>query len=126
MDRNKCLNCGLVNVITDDTCRRCRASLKGNELVEEVTVEDNVQGRSLGRRLIWIVSATVALLFMAYMSLLLTSDDLGYESTQTVNTAIALLAEKGFDKQAFVLNRLARYRGPNNWWNRYLGHPDAY
>jgi len=60
------------------------------------------------------------------MSLLLTSDDLGYERTQTVNRAIALLAEKGFDKQAFVLNRFVRYRGTDNWWNRTIGHHDAY
>jgi hypothetical protein len=60
------------------------------------------------------------------MSLLLTSEDLSYDQRQTVNAAIALLKQSGFGKQAFVLNRLVRYRGTDNWWNRYVGHHDAY
>jgi hypothetical protein len=60
------------------------------------------------------------------MSLLLTSEDLGYEQKQTVYAAIALPEQDGFGKQAFVLNRLVRYRGTDNWWNRYVGHRDAY
>ena len=126
MSRNKCLRCGVVNVATDKTCRRCGASLNDEESNESGAAEETVEQRGIGRRLLWIAGTTTLLLFMAYMSLLLTSDDLSYDQRQTVNAAIALLEQNGFGKQAFVLNRLVRYRGTDNWWNRYVGHRDAY
>jgi len=126
MSRNKCVRCGLVNVINDKTCRRCGASLTGEEVAEVAVVEETVQRRGIGRRLIWIAGTTVLLLFIFYMSLLLTSEDLEYEQTQTVNKAIALLEEKGFGSRAFVLRRLVRYRSTDSWWNQSVGHHDAY
>ena len=126
MSRNKCGRCGVVNLTSDDLCRRCGASLNGEGSAEAVSVEGSVTRRSFWRSVIWIAGTTALILFIGYMSLLLTSADLSYDQTQTVNKAIALLAEKGFDKQVFVLNRLTRYRGTDNWWNRYLGHRDAY
>ena len=97
MIRNKCLRCELVNAATDTTCRRCGASLSGEEVAEVPVVEETVQRRGIGRRLIWIAGTTVLLLFIFYMSQLLTSEDLDYEQTQTVNKAIALLEEKGLE-----------------------------
>ena len=66
------------------------------------------------------------LLFAAYLSLLLTSEDLQFDKRQTVTNAIAILKQKGFDRQGFVLDNLVKYRGTDNWWNRYVGHHDAY
>jgi hypothetical protein len=126
MSRNKCLRCGVVNVATDKTCRRCGASLNGVDSAENDLPGEPVKRRGIGRRLLWIAGTTTLLLFIAYMSLLLTSDDLSYDQRQTVNAAITLLEQNGFGKQAFVLNRLVRYRGTDNWWNRYVGHHDAY
>jgi hypothetical protein len=80
----------------------------------------------LGRRLLWIAATTLLLLFIGYMSLLLTSEDLTYEQNTVVASAIPVLTQKGFDKQAFVLNRLVKYRGTDNWWNRFFRHRDAY
>jgi hypothetical protein len=93
-------------------------------------VEDNVEGppkkRRLGQRVIWICATTLLLLFIAYMSLLLTSEELGYDKRQTVNQAISILRQKGFAKEAFVLGNLVKYRDTDNWWNRSIGHHDAY
>ena len=126
MSRNKCLQCGIVNVAEDKICRRCGASLN-NEVSNENDLPDApAKRRGIGRRLLWVAGTTTLLLFIAYMSLLLTSDDLSYDQRQTVNAAIAMLEQNGFGKQAFVLNRLVRYRGTDNWWNRYVGHHDAY
>ena len=69
---------------------------------------------------------TLVLLFTFYMSLLLTSEDLQYDRRQTVKAAIAILQQKGFARQAFMLNNLVKYRGTDNWWNLYIGHRDAY
>ncbi|MGH9883645.1 MAG: hypothetical protein ACRD6N_19655 [Pyrinomonadaceae bacterium] len=120
MDRKKCSRCGLVNQSTDEACRRCGASL-GTE-ADYATA----QKRGIGKRLIWIFATTIFLLFIGYLSLLLTSDDLDREKRQTVERAIAILEQKGFDREAFVLATLVKYRGTDNWWNRYVGHRDAY
>jgi hypothetical protein len=95
-------------------------------LAADEIVEHKVEKRGIGRRLIWISAMTILLLFGFYLSLLLTSDDLGLKQRETVSNAIALLAEKGFDRQVFVLNHLAKFRATDNWWNGYVGHHDAY
>jgi hypothetical protein len=126
VSRKKCPSCGLINAATDTTCRRCGAPLNGEELSEGSEVEEPAERRGIGRRLIWIAGTTVLLLFIFYMSLLLTSGDLDYEQNQSVNRAIALLEEKGFGSRAFVLRRLVRYRSSDSWWNQSVGHHDAY
>jgi hypothetical protein len=114
-----------VNASTDETCRRCGETLNldGEPLIEEVVVEKR---RSLLKRATWIAGTTLLLLFVAYMSMLLTSDDLPFEQHQIVDRAITVVESKGFSKQTFLLKRLVRYRATDSWWNRYLGHRDAY
>jgi hypothetical protein len=87
---------------------------------------EGVEKRSLLRRLGWIMGTTLIILIAAYFSLLMTSDDLPFEQRQIVTSAIAVLRQKGFERQAFVLDNLVKYRGADNWWNRYVGHHDAY
>ena len=60
------------------------------------------------------------------MSLLLTSNDLGFQEREVVARAVEVLEQKGFRKEAFVIRRLATYRSTDNWWNEYIGHRDAY
>jgi hypothetical protein len=60
------------------------------------------------------------------MSLLLTSDALGSNQQLSVTRAIALLKQRGFSKEAFVLGNLVNYRVTDNWWNSYVGHHEAY
>jgi hypothetical protein len=87
---------------------------------------EQVKKRGIGRRLLWILSATLLLLFASYMSLLITSDDLGFDQRQIVQKAITILGQKGFAREAFVLDHLTIYRETDNWWNKYVGHHDAY
>lgn len=122
MNRNKCNRCGLVNAAADETCRRCGELLTDQPLLEE----DAPKRRGLVKRVVWIISTTVVLLFIAYMSMLITSEDLRYDRREVVERAVAVLEAKGFDKQSFVLKRLTRYRATDSWWNNYLGHRDAY
>lgn len=124
MNRNKCSRCGLVNLAVDEVCRRCGASLTGE--ASAAADSGDVRKRQIGRRLIWIFGTTLVLLFVFYLSLLLTSDDLGFDRRQTVRNAIAILKQNGFDKEAFVLGNLVKYRATDNWWNRFVGHRDAY
>lgn len=126
MNQNKCVRCGLVNAVADETCRRCHTPLDSPEIAEERAEERLIERRGIGKRLLWITGTTVLILFIGYMSLLLSSEDLTYEQNNVVRRAVAVLTQKGFDKQAFVLNRLVKYRGTDNWWNRFFGHLDAY
>lgn len=125
MNRRKCPQCGLVNSASDERCRRCAGEL-GSDLPVEETPEARGKQRGLAQRLLWILGTSVTLLFAWYMSMLLTSEELGFDRRQTVAQAIAVLEQKGFSRQAFVLSHLARYRQTDNWWNRSVGHHDAY
>jgi len=126
MVKSKCPRCGLVNLATDVNCRRCGASLERHQIREDDSVEEQPRNRGLLRRLTWIISATSILLFAFYLSLLLTSHDLGLHERETVQRAVSVLEQKGFDKEALVIRRLATYRDSDNWWNNYMGHRDAY
>jgi hypothetical protein len=122
----KCAQCGLVNFATDQTCRRCGASvLPGNLVAEELPVETEKE-RGFGRRLLWVFGMTLTLLFVYFMSLLFTSEGLDVDERRAVSDAIAVLKKAGFSKETFVLGNLVRYRSTDNWWNSYMGHQDAY
>jgi hypothetical protein len=107
-------------------CRRCGASLIAEESAAIDGDEKASQKRSISRRAIWVLGTTLLLLFICYMSLLLTSEELGYEQRQTIKSSIAILQQRGFNREAFVLSNLVQYRDTDNWWNRYVGHHDAY
>ena len=126
MNRSKCARCGLVNFAADETCRRCSAALPPGELVDPDVTEQPPPKRGVWRRISWVCGTTAVILFTAYMSLLLSSAELEYEKREAVRKATAVLDQRGFSQQAFVLNHLVMYRHTDNWWNRYLGHHDAY
>jgi hypothetical protein len=67
----------------------------------------------------------VALLIW-YVSLLITSDGLQPDQRQHVQSAIAILRQQGFTREAFVLTYLTTFRSSDNWLNAYAGHRDAY
>ncbi len=73
-----------------------------------------------------MLSMTSIILFIAYVSLLVTSDPLSFEQRQTVHRAVQFLDQRGFRSEAFLLDHLASYRSTDNWWNLYVGHHDAY
>ncbi len=131
MNRSKCPECGLVNP-TSETCRRCGAALLADtqqapeELPVSVAVATPVGQRRRALRWGWILGTTLILLFAAYMSLLLTSQELNLDQRQVVRGATAILEQRGFTREAFVLNHLVQYRRTDNWWNGYVGHHSAY
>jgi hypothetical protein len=122
MEKLKCPHCGLINLVTDKSCRRCGGSLTAP--VEEIA--SGKQKRGLGKRIIWILAATSIILFSFYLSLLLTSNDLRFAEREVVARAVSVLEQRGFRKEAFVVAHLATYRSTDNWWNNYIGHRDAY
>jgi|SRR5437870_2660864 len=127
MPKNKCGSCGLVNLATDESCRRCGVPLNVPvEIIEEQPLEAPIEKRSFARRLIWILSTTLFILTIWYASLLLSADDLTPDQRETITRATNVLDQRGFSSNAFVLRHLVAYRSTDNWWNRYVGHRDAY
>src|SRR5436189_155299 len=120
----KCAHCGLVNFATDQTCRRCSASLLPSSPIAEESPVQTEEKRGFGQRLLWVLGMTLTLLFVYFMSLLVTSEGLDFEERRTVADAIAVLKQAGFSKEAFVLGNLVGYRSTDNWWNLYMGHQD--
>jgi len=130
LSRQKCNNCGLINGGADENCRRCGTLLeKGkNPAAQTIASEPATKPprRSLLRRIVWIVSATFIILIIWYFSLLISSDGLQPEQYLKVDVAIGLLELRGFSREAFVLRRATVFRSTDNWWNRSIGHRDAY
>jgi hypothetical protein len=134
--RQKCAHCGLVNAGTDQLCRRCGSSLSGDDLDPLVPAEiqsqsrhqeaPRVKKRTLLKRLSWIFGATLIVLLIFYVSLLMSSDGLRPEQRDQVQKAIAILEQRGFARETFILRHLTAFRSTDNWWNRYIGHRDAY
>ena len=130
--RRKCAQCGLVNTGSDELCRRCGTPLAGEERAEsgsgpaEPVAAAPVKKRGLLKRATWILGATLIALMFCYASLLITSNALQPDQREKVQNAIAILQQQGFNREAFILKRLTVFRSTDNWWNRYVGHRDAY
>jgi hypothetical protein len=129
--RQKCANCGLVNTGADESCRRCGSQLTGDDATEQrpqadVIEQTGTKKRGLFKRLTWIAGATLIALLICYASLLISSDGLQPAQRDQVQQAVAVLAQHGFNREAFILKHLTVFRGTDNWWNRSIGHRDAY
>ena len=128
--RRKCAHCGLVNIGTDESCRRCGTALADDETVEPLPASVEVSGttekRGFFKRVTWVLGATSIILLIWYASLLMSSDGLQADERQKVDAAIVFLQQHGFSRETFVLKHLTMFRRTDNWWNNYIGHRDAY
>ena len=128
--RRKCAHCGLVNTGSDELCRRCGTPLDAVARPEPSEKEPEAGApankRGFLKRAMWTLGATLIVLMFCYSSLLITSNALQPEQREKVQNAIAILQQQGFNRESFILKRLTVFRGTDNWWNRYIGHRDAY
>jgi hypothetical protein len=124
MSNKKCTQCGLVNYASDERCRRCEAELESVPAVE--TLPAKGRNRKILLRLMMTPALVLTILLLLYLSLLATSDAINSEQRLMVNRAIDVIEQKGFGQEAFVLRHLTSFRATDNWWNRYVGHDDAY
>lgn len=72
------------------------------------------------------MGSTFVILIIWYASLLISSDGLEPSQREKVRNAIVHLEQQGFNREAFILKHLTAFRSTDNWWNRYVGHRDAY
>jgi hypothetical protein len=59
-------------------------------------------------------------------SLLLTSAPIDTTQRLAVLDAISELEAAGFTREVVALRHFANFRATDNWWNRHVGHSDAY
>lgn len=76
----------------------------------------------LGTYVISIVLALIAF----YLSLLTTSLPLERHERATVDRAINILAEKGYEEEVFLLRHTVSFRGTDHWLNNFVPKENAY
>jgi hypothetical protein len=116
----------MVNWAGDGACKRCGAFFGGAPTAARVERGEGGGERSLLKRVLFVVGMVALFIFGSYVSLRMTSEAVTLEQRQIVGRAIDLLEQKGFGGRTFVLKNLVSYRTTDNWWNRYVGHHDAY
>ena len=112
-------------------CRRCDYALAHSEGVialEDVATDENKPStkKKIIKSALRILGLAGFLLFLWYASLIGTSEPVVLEQKQMLNKAIAVLEQKGFSSEVFVLRHLVYYRSTDNWWNKRVGHDSAF
>jgi hypothetical protein len=127
MNQLKCLNCGLINFASASSCKRCGATrdLLAN-VDDDSALKNKRAGSGLLRSLVRITALSLFLLLCWHVSITFTSDSLSFDERQSVERAIDVLEARGFAANAFVLRYLTRFRASDSWWNRLVGHEQAY
>ena len=126
MKSRKCPRCGLVNFADAESCKRCGTALAD---VAATPVEDAPARRGarwLIKRALVVAATVLSLLLIFYGSLLKSSDRLSYDQQQVLASSIRTLEQGGFSREAFVLRNFVAFRATDNWWNRWVGHREAY
>ena len=124
--KKRCPNCQLVNYPYSVECARCQFGLI--EVATTVAVGTNGSALKLTffRRALICAGVCCAALLGFYLSLIFTSDSLKYNEKQQIQSAVSLLAEKGFDREVFLLRYLTAFRANDNWLNASTKFENAY
>lgn len=119
----KCLNCDLVNFSDVTHCARCGSFLDENGYLS--ATKNSLLTIVIRRGVICLV---VCLFVLAgfYLSLIGSAKSLAYEDKQVITRSVAILREKGFADEVFLLENLAAYRSTDNWLNASVEKENAY
>jgi hypothetical protein len=118
----KCPNCRVVNFSKADNCVRCGASLAG---IKSLKPRKSVSSSIVSRVLICIL-VCIAVVFGFYVSLTASARGLSPDEGYQTRRGIALLNERGFGDEIFVLAHIAVFRSEDNWLNASVAKENAY
>ncbi len=121
--KKKCPQCKLVNYPTARTCARCGSVLEAWDDAPEARQKPPFQ---LARRAGIFFFVCVSAVASFYLSLVFSAKGLDAEHRTTLNAAIDVLENKGFDHEVFLLRRLAVYRSEDNWINASVEKENAF
>lgn len=119
----KCLNCGLVNFSDVTHCGRCGYFLDENGSL--LATKNSLLTIVIRRGAICLI---IFLFVLAgfYLSLIGSAKSLAYDDNQVITRSVAILREKGFTDEVFLLENLAAYRSTDNWLNASVEKENAY
>ncbi len=123
---SKCSNCRLVNFSSASECARCGVALVQSEIGPPTTQPGTTLLRTIVRRVLILVLVSVIILAGFYLSLIVSAKSLSYQDRKAVDRAIAVLRERGFTDEVFLLENIAVYRSSDNWLNATVAKENAY
>lgn len=112
----------MVNFPKAEVCVRCGSALIG---VNSDRGQKNTGSRILARVLICI-AVCFAVIFGFYLSLMASAKGLSPEQGYQVRRSIAVLNERGFSDEIFLLAHLSIFRSEDNWLNASVAKENAY
>lgn len=113
----------MVNFADAQECVRCRSTLTGIGNVN--TARRSSASRIISRVVICIL-VCFAVIFGFYLSLMASAKSLSIEQRIEVRKAIAVLNDRGFSSEIFVLYHFAVFRSEDNWLNASVAKENAY
>ena len=119
----KCPTCNVVNFPEANFCIRCNSSLAGagkSDLGQRKT------GSRLLARVVICTAVCGAVILGFYLSLMASAKPLSPEQGHQVRKALAVLNERGFSDEIFLLAHLSIFRGEDNWLNASVAKENAY
>jgi len=78
------------------------------------------------KRIFVLIAVCAGAISVFYGSLVYSADPLSYEEKELVENAIALIDEKGFAFEAFLLRYVTVFRGNDNWLNASVEKENAF
>lgn len=116
----KCAACDLINFPNAHHCVRCRSPLTDTKATKTQS------GSSVVSRIVICVAVCVAVVLGFYLSLMASAKGLSPEQGYQVRKAIAVLNERGFSDEIFLLAHFSILRGEDNWLNASVAKENAY
>ena len=122
----KCPNCQLVNFATAENCRRCEYNLQETSTFTQSEAKKSFFRSKIFLRAGGLFFAICIALLGFYLSLILSATRLEYNEKKSVERAVSILEDKGFDREVFLLRYLTAYRANDNWLNASVEKENAY
>jgi hypothetical protein len=120
----KCPSCKLVNFASAETCARCSYSLADVPDLEIATARRT--GSSFVKRVAVCAVVCLCAILGFYLSLIISASRPNYMQRKEVEKSIAVLREKGFSDEVFMLDYLTAFRTEDNWLNATVAKENAY
>ena len=120
-----CPSCSLINFPTAKSCKRCNFNLL-TVSAESIDAKNPFYKSKILHRVVVCIAVIVFTLFGFYLSLIGSCERLTYQEKEIVNQAVAILDEKGFSGEVFLLDYLTAFRATDNWLNASVPKENAY
>ena len=122
----QCPRCSLNNSRNAKSCVKCLYEFKGVSTVRTTNGGQKSLFATILKRAVICLVVCVFAVAGFYFSLIFSATPLNMEQQASIDKAIIILEEKGFDNEVFYLNNLAVFRSDDNWLNASVVKENAY